>query len=211
MLNEIIDYDIINKKYPNLQYDNKKNIIVGSINICKNCNDEIIYGCYDLLIDFNKSSIPYVYDIKKEIRRNYEHRYSNDRLCLATDIEQLLFIRNTKSICLWIEKYVESYYISYEYFQKYAIYPFGQYSHGVQGIAEYYETYFELTNKKNSLNIIKYIFLNNYRGHNLCPCGSNKKVRDCHGEFIMKCKQDVNYNLLSEDFKRWFNDKKRYF
>ena len=24
MLNEIIDYDIINKKYPNLQYDNKK-------------------------------------------------------------------------------------------------------------------------------------------------------------------------------------------
>lgn len=42
-------------------------------------------------------------------------------------------------------------------------------------------------------------------------CGSNKKVRDCHGEFIMKCKQDVNYNLLSEDFKRWFNDKKRYF
>ncbi len=53
MLNEIIDYDIINKKYPNLQYDNKKNIIVGSINICKNCNDEIIYGCYDLLIDFS--------------------------------------------------------------------------------------------------------------------------------------------------------------
>ena len=120
MISEYLDFDMIKKKYPNLIYDITKNIISGSINICKNCNDEIISGCYDLLIDFNKSSIPYVYDVGKKIKRSYEHCYSDRRLCLATDIEQLLFIRNTKSICLWIEKYVESYYISYEYFQKYS-------------------------------------------------------------------------------------------
>jgi hypothetical protein len=208
MISEFIDFDVINKKYPNLIYDSSKNIISGNINICKNCNDEIISGHYDLLIHFNKSSIPYVYDVGKKIKRNYEHRYSDGRLCLATDIEQLLFIRNTKSICLWIEKYIESYYISYEYFQKYGIYPFGQYSHGKQGIVEFYEKYFNLDNEKNSLNIIKYIFFNTYRGHNLCPCGNNKKIRDCHGKIIMKCKQDSNYTLLREDFKRWFNEKK---
>lgn len=208
MISEYIDLDMINKKYPNLIYDSNKNTISGSINICKNCNDEIISGCYDLLIDFNKSSIPYVYDVGKKIKKNYEHRYSDRRLCLATDIEQLLFIRDTKSICLWIEKYVESYYISYEYFQKYAIYPFGQYSHGNQGIAEFYKKYFNLDNEENSLNIIKYIFFNTYRGHNLCPCGSNKKIRNCHGDIIIKCKQDPNYNLLIEDFRRWFNEKK---
>lgn len=207
MISEFIDFDKIKKKYPKLIYDSNKNIITGSISICKNCNDEIISGCYDLLIDFNKSSLPFVYDVNKKIKRSYEHRYSDGRLCLATDIEQLLFIRSTKSICLWIERYVESYYISYEYFQKYAIYPFGQYSHGQQGIIEFYEKYFNLDNEQNSLNIIKYIFFNNYRGHNLCPCGSNKKIRNCHGSIIIKCKHDPNYALLNEDFKRCFNEK----
>ncbi len=208
MISEYIDLDMINKKYPNLIYNSIKNTISGSINICRNCNDEIISGSYDLLIDFNKSSIPYVYDVGKKIKRNYEHCYSDRRLCLATDIEQLLFIRGTKSICLWIEKYIESYYISYEYFQKYGIYPFGQYSHGKRGIVEFYEKYFNLGGEKNCLNIIKYIFFSTYRGHNLCPCGSNKKIRDCHGKIIIKCKHDSNYALLSEDFKRWFNEKK---
>ena len=31
MLNEIIDYDIINKKYPNLQYDNKKTLSLEAL------------------------------------------------------------------------------------------------------------------------------------------------------------------------------------
>lgn len=207
-MNNYLDLDMINQKYPNLIYDNKKNILIGNIEICLNCKDEIIKGCYDLLIDFNKSSIPYVYDIGKKIKKNYEHRYSDNRLCLATDIEQAIFLEENKKISLWIEHYVVSYFISYEYYQRYNIYPFGSYSHGKKGIIEFYEQYFDVKGEKNSINIIEYILLKKYRGHDLCPCGSNIKVRNCHKDLIMNSKNDSNFILLTNYYRRFINEKR---
>lgn len=76
------------------------------------------------------------------------------------------------------KKYVESYFFSYEYYKRYGIYPFGEYSHGIKGLDEYFAEYFKLEdiNVNNRRNIIEYIFLNKYRGHNYCPCGSLKKL-----------------------------------
>lgn len=207
MNNNYIDLMGIEEKYPNLKYDDKKNILTGTINICKKCNDEIIRKSYDLLIDFNKSSVPYVYDIGKKIKKNYEHKYVDSRLCLATDVEQFIFLQKEQKISLWIEHFVEPYFISYEYYQLYGIYPFGSYSHGKKGIIEFYEQYFNLENEKNSLDIIKYILLKKYRGHDLCPCGSNQKIRKCHKNFILACKNDPNILTLEKYFRRDFGEK----
>lgn len=207
MNNNYIDLIEIKQKYPNLKYDDKKNTLTGIIDICKNCNDEIIRKSYDLLIDFNKSSIPYVYDIGKKIKKNYAHKYVDARLCLATDVEQFIFLQKEQKISLWIEHFVESYFISYEYYQLYRIYPFGSYSHGKKGIIEFYEKYFNLENEKNSLDIIKYILLKKYRGHDLCPCGSNQKIRKCHKNVILACKNDSNILTLERYFRRDFSEK----
>ena len=43
MNNNYIDLMGIEEKYPNLKYDDKKNILTGTINICKKCNDMVMF------------------------------------------------------------------------------------------------------------------------------------------------------------------------
>lgn len=202
MNNIYMDLDLIKEKYPNLVYKSENNTLEGNIEVNRKVNDEIIKGCYPVRIVFNKDFIPYVYDIGGKINKKYSHKYHDSRLCLATDIEQQIFINDKKSICKWIEKYVESYFISYEYYKRYGTYPFGQYSHGTQGILEFCCEYFELKNNDTNQKIIEYILLHTYRGHDLCPCGSNRRVRNCHKEIIIKCQCDNNYDIISNYFKK---------
>lgn len=207
--NYVVDLKNIEKNYPGLTYDDNIKALKGNISIHKICNDEIINETYDILIDFKSCEIPQVYELGKKIKRSYEHKYSDNRLCLATDIEQILFLKKHKMISHWIKNYVESYFISYEFFQRYGVYPFGQYSHGKKGILEFYESYFNLEAEKNSVEILRYIFLKKYRGHDLCPCGSDLKVRNCHKDTILKCKSDSNIDLLSTYFRGNIDEKKK--
>lgn len=202
MQNDYLHLENIRKQYPDLIFDKSLNTLKGNINICKKCNDEIIKKNYSILIDLNSKPIPAVYDIGKNIKKSYPHRYKDRRLCLATDIEQILFIKQHKDISAWIKYYVESYFISYEYFMKYGIYPFGEYSHGREGIVEFYLNYFNLNQENNSKEILNYIFLNHYRGHNLCPCGSGRKIRNCHKEIVLKCQNDSNIETLKNYYRR---------
>lgn len=202
-----IDLANIKRKYPNLKYDDSLNLLKGKIDICKNCRDEVIKGEYDILIDFKNHILPFVYDTGHSIRKSYPHKYNDNHLCLATDIEQILFLKEYKKISLWIEKYIETYFITYEYFEKYGIYPFGEYSHGYLGIKEFYLNYFNITAENNADNILKYILFKNYRGHDLCPCGNQVHLRKCHGQFIIKCKNDKNFELLKQYYMEVTNEK----
>ncbi len=202
-----IDLENIQKSYPTLIYEESSKTLKGQIRINKICNDEIIKENYDILIDFKNPKLPYVYELGKKVRRSYEHKYSDNRLCLATDIEQVLFLEEHKLISRWITKYIESYFVSYEFFKRYGIYPFGEYSHGKAGILEFYRDYFSLQDENNSSKIIKYILTKKYRGHDLCPCGSNEKIRNCHKNIILRCKNDDNIKVLSEYYRRDINEK----
>lgn len=110
-----IDLENIQKSYPTLIYEESSKTLKGQIRINKICNDEIIKENYDILIDFKNPKLPYVYELGKKVRRSYEHKYSDNRLCLATDIEQVLFLEEHKLISRWITKYIESYFVSYEF------------------------------------------------------------------------------------------------
>lgn len=48
---------------------------------------------------------------------------------------------------------------------------------------------------KQVFDIIYFISYSSYRGHLLCPCGSGKKIRNCHGDTLMKV---MNAGLKNE-------------
>ena len=198
MINELNDLEKINEYYEGLMYDSSKKQITGTISINKKFNDEVIQKEYEILVDLSNSHIPYVYDCKKIIKKTYPHMYVDRRLCLATDMEQYMFLNENKSICLWIKKYVETFFLSYEYHERYGVYPFGEYSHGLKGALEFYTEYFNMNNISETRikDVLNYIFLRRYRGHDFCPCGSLKKVRNCHKELIFRAKDDKYFEYL---------------
>ena len=210
MINELNDLEKINEYYEGLMYDSNKKQITGTISISQKYNDELIQKEYEILICLSKSHIPYVYDCKKIIKKTYPHMYVDRRLCLATDMEQYIFLNENRSICLWIKKYVESYFFSYEYHNRYGVYPFGEYSHGLKGVQEFCIEYYNLNdiNENKIRNVLDYIFLRRYRGHDFCPCGSLKKVRNCHKELILRAKDDKYFEYLSSCYIKGVKNEK---
>lgn len=146
---------------------------------------------------------PSIYEKNGQLKKSYSHINIDGSLCIAAFSEVFDFISENKNknkgeiIDLWINNFVIPYFFSYEYFQKYKTYPFGDRSHGSLGILEYYKENFRVDNFKQVLNLSVYIiFLKQYRGHVQCPCGSGLRVRACHKDVIMDYLNDYEKKLI---------------
>ena len=61
-------------------------------------------------------------------------------------------------------------------------FPYGDRSHGAEGKLEAYRERYGTDNDRILAYLLFYLIEEiPYRGHSICPCGSGKKIRDCHG------------------------------
>lgn len=153
------------------------------------------------------NSIPtfFVYDYPKDI----EHIYPDHSVCLATLGEIISYVNNNSSILKFWNKFINSFIFTIEWFDKYNNYPFGDRDHGYKGLKDFYLDDLNLTMDQYKM-MVSIIYNNSYRGHNLCFCSSGKKIRNCHGSFVLpiiKNKQIKNiflneaWMILSKDGK----------
>ena len=49
-----------------------------------------------------------------------------------------------------------------------------------------------------AIRLLIYIAEQKYRGHQVCPCQSGKKVRDCHGDIIFPYMMDTRRKAIVE-------------
>ena len=195
------------ERYPNLtvtrQTDNQIDI-KGKILINRNCEKISVYKEYgiEISVPLNSDKLPTVRETEHYIR-NYPHIYSNKTLCLATDTDLYLHFREGFDLGAWMEEYVELYFASYEYYKRYGVFPFGERSHGSKGMLEFYCDYFKIPDSKQAKEFISYIVTTEYKGHYPCPCGSGKKLRNCHKDSILNARRD-NYlfALIKRDLHR---------
>lgn len=138
-----------------------------------------------IIIPLNSDELPYVIDKDAYIAKSYHHYYSNGQLCLETDSAIRLRFVDGFNLVDWMTEYVETYFFSYEYYMRYNCFPFGERSHGLDGVLQTYLDMFKTKDPYVVLRIMDYISLKPYRGHHDCPCGSNLKIRNCHRETIL--------------------------
>lgn len=62
--------------------------------------------------------------------------------------------------------------------------PFGQWGHGAGGIREYYSDLLGTSDVKVILRYLDCMGKKKMKGHWSCPCGSGKRLRECHWEFV---------------------------
>ena len=118
-----------------------------------------------------------------------EHVYQDGACCLASTGEIIQFLSNNPSLSEFIKKFVDAFIFSIEWFIKYGTYPFGEREHGYKGLLDYYLTDWQLT-KEQYWDLVRIVINDNYRGHVDCLCGSKKKMRDCHGKYILPIIKD---------------------
>lgn len=197
MVSNITIFSIIDKEKGNLflKYPNLK--------ITKNKQFCTIEG----ILEFDVSMpnyLPYndVYDIKIVLHRNFPkilpivsvpskktinfHTYDDTTLCLGATNELKERLRENPSLLYLIEKIIIPFLYKASYTKKYSITPGGDLSHGDQGLAEYYSEKLNLNDKKLVLQFTRLLKNGKLKGHWTCPCGSGKKIRNCHVDIFKK-------------------------
>lgn len=200
-MENLINLNILAMNYPELKYNDIKQEIIGNLHIEYICNDEFIKGDFEIKIQFFNNKLPKVWEVSNKIRKSYKHIYNDRSLCLATDLEQELYLKS-HTIVEWIKEYVEKYFVSYIYYKRYDVFPFGEHSHGKKGIYEFIKTHYKMNNLIEAKNIYEYVCTKKYRGHLSCPCGSGKKIRNCHGKLILDLLNSDEIEILRDNYRR---------
>lgn len=194
------------ESYQTLCYIGEKDgkaIITGNVLVHKVYNDFPVYKefCVKIEIPHNYSeTLPEVWEIGNQIEDSYQHRYSDGKLCLAADSEMKIDFLKGLSLTEWVEKYIIAYFFSYEYYKRFGEYPFGERSHGSLGTLEFYSSYFGIDDVVKTYKFMEKLRSLKYRGHDKCPCGSEKKARNCHGTIIIDLFRTGAINIVSQDF-----------
>lgn len=117
------------------------------------------------------------------------HRYSDGSLCLGAPLAVKKKFAERPTLSGFVINCVVPYLYSYSYVCRYGELPYGELSHGGQGILEFYQDLFALKDVMALLGLVKILADDNYRGHVKCPCGSGKRLRSCHGTTLLEIKE----------------------
>ena len=183
-------------KYPCLIPINERTIR-GILPIDKVVKDEHIIDFFEIEIDFS-SNVPKVFELKNKTN-DFPHKYVDGRLCLETDLTQLIYLKE-HTYLEWLDYYVVNYFCSFLYYKKYKCFPFGERTHFVGDFISFSD-YVQIDHL-SMYKVLEYILNRRYRGHDLCPCGSNKRIRNCHKSLILKFQRDDD---LFEEIERIYN------
>lgn len=158
---------------------NQEIILTGEILVNRTASSYTLYKTYhiEVHIPFESDKLPYVFDIGNAIDSNYNHQYKDGPLCLETDFAIRIRFVDGLNLVSWMQEFVEPYFFSYEYYQRFGCFPFGERSHGIEGILQSFGDVFQETDSIKVCKILMFIYSDRYRGHLPCPCGSGKNIR----------------------------------
>lgn len=169
--------------------ENGENIVLdGSILVNSRIDNFTLYKTYLVRIVFfpGTNHLPLIYEVGGLVDSDYQHKYEDGQLCLETDTFIRWYFRDGFDLEKWMEHFVVSYFVSYEFYKKYGEFPFGDRGHGHIGILQAYKGIFDIEDEKMAWIMMNFILKNRYRGHWICPCGSGKTIRNCHGKKILE-------------------------
>lgn len=142
-----------------------------------------------VLADRTKSFVlPIVWLPHEKRPFGFEHLYTDNTCCLGLTHEIISIWGSKQSAQEFFDNVVDIFLINLLAFRRNGKCATDERPHAEVGICDYYKNLFGMT-AAECLNSLPYLFQKVSRsefakGHNLCPCGSNKKLRHCHGEQI---------------------------
>lgn len=205
MDNILKQIEIVVNNYPSLSMSLDKDgyRLTGVFTMNRTYNDVPLYDEYSLEIHVPRDfpgHIPLVYAPEGTIPEGFNHFLEDGSLCLGARCDLRSFLDKSPSLLSFIEEIVMSYLYSASYFRHYKVLPYGERSHGIQGIWEAYKDRYGTENEHvliYSLCCLSGII--KYRGHTPCPCGSEKRFRLCHGQQILSDLQSPHHDEYIAD------------
>jgi len=171
------------------EIENGRFIITGNLSFTVCHYGKSVKDDYDVEIEIPSDypqNPPTVKEISHKIPRNMDNHVNQEdgTLCLGAPLAVKRTFAKERSLLWFVRAQLIRFLSSYSYKRDYGLFPNGELSHGDKGMLEYYSDLFSVQDNWQVLGMLKILADDNYRGHALCPCGSNKKVRNCHGALL---------------------------
>jgi hypothetical protein len=136
-------------------------------------------------------SIPILREIGGRIPWHQDrHTNTNGESCPIVP-EEWLLRSDRDSILEFLAGPVRNFFLGQLAVEQGRHWPFGERPHGISGLLE---SYAELIGTSDSAAVRRYLdYLSRdiVKGHWDCPCGSNKRLRDCHLEAVKTLRQKI--------------------
>lgn len=212
---------ILARSFPSLHFSEEKGtlFIRGSIGVGGSFADTYIdRDFYQIEIKFPADypeSLPIVKEVSGAIKRvaaarkiaNLRDLHINSyrEICLcARPLERRYFPKGA-GIDVFLNNLVIPYFYNLSYFLRTGRFSGGDYSHAGKGLKEFYSDEFGLKGDQQIRIAVEYLAKNSeIKGHWLCPCGSNKKIKDCCRHLLDKLREfkcDYAINSAKKDLK----------
>ena len=162
-----------------------------------------------LVTDFPKTE-PRVFEVGGRIPREIDRHVSWDGTCCLTVWEVWLATAPDVSFEAFLTGPAYEFFLSQFYYEINGEWPFGEWSHFQKGFEEACAEVLGLPDEENQLYAyLEVLSKQRPKGHWSCPCGSGKRLRDCHREGVMALHEKIPPPLATRMLDRMSPGRRR--
>ena len=146
--------------------------------------------------DFPATS-PRVYETDGRIPRDLDrHVFPRDGACCLVVWDGWLAEVQEPTVEAFFRGPLHDFFFSQAYFESNGEWPFGERSHGIAGVVEAFSEVLGVEpDRQVVVASLRLMCRQHLRGHAACPCGSVKRLRDCHRPQVEALRDRVSRDL----------------
>lgn len=158
------------------------------------------FDVYDILLvflpDFPRTE-PIVWEVGSRIPKTVDrHVFPKDLNCCLGIWEEWLIRAPSHRVSDFMNGPLQSYFESQTFFETQGGWPYGQRSHGQQGVLESYSDVLGIEPEYGVVRTyLEALARSQLKGHHLCPCGSGLRLRQCHFEKLTYLAEQVGSEM----------------
>lgn len=138
------------------------------------------------------------------------HIMKDGSACLGVYADIMMRWSSEPGIVHLLENFVAPFLVWQAYYDAHQKAPFwGERSHSAEGIIEYYTELLGINNHQVVVEFMKLLARKNRpKGHEICPCGSGDRLRNCHRELLYNAREKVLWEYAARDLESVLGDER---
>jgi hypothetical protein len=162
-------------------------VIRGSIRIAHDGADLDWYVVEIDLGPLQRSCLPLVKEVGGRIPRIADRHMNDDGSCCVC-LPEDYFLRNPGpfDMIAFLDGPVRGYFIAQTLVERGDPWPHGEWGHGMVGYDQWFKEFLDSLTPDAFRAYLETLSREKIKGHHLCPCGSGRRLRDCHFWLVLR-------------------------
>ena len=181
--------------YPNLHFHPQSDRVVvrGTFPVVHDGEELDRYAVEIVLLHDYPDSIPLVFETGGRIphHADYHVQAKTGEVCLFLADERWEVYPSGTSLLDFLDGPFRNFFLGQSLFRRTGEWPFGEHKHAADGIRDYYAKLLGTEDLGVIVGYLECLSRAVVKGHWTCPCGSGKRLRDCHRREIEELRAKI--------------------